>query len=164
MILNLFPTKVLIHQLPSDRVLELVSSFAEYDRKDWESLGVPFNDILDIVASEYGGSYEIVDGWIRNGYNSFDIHCDNHYGNQLVSVVQLYGDEGKGGDLVLYDPAWRNPQWVSDTKQPDSNTYVVPFKIGQAIVFPSDVWHKVTNYTGDISRITLNLMLRKIND
>ena len=21
---------------------------------------------------------EIVDGWIRNGYNSFDIHCDSH--------------------------------------------------------------------------------------
>ena len=162
MILNLFPTKVVIEQLSEDRVLELATTFAETDNKDWANLDIPLNDVLDIASRTYGGSFEVVEGWVRSGYNNFDIHCDNHYGNQLVCVVQLYGEEGSGGDLVLYDPAWRNPQYVSDTVNPNTVDHTVNFKIGQVIVFPADVWHRVTNYTGKITRITLNLMIRRI--
>ena len=162
MMLELFPTRVLIDLLPEDRVLELVTKFAQSGAKDWELLETPFNDILNSISKAYNGSYEICDGWIRNGYNSFDIHCDNHYGNQLVCVVQLYGEENCGGDLVLYDPSWRNPQFVSDGVNKNTNDYVVPFKIGQVITFPSDVWHKVTEYKGNSSRITLNLMIKRI--
>lgn len=161
MILNLFPTKVAIEQLSEERVLELATEFAESNDKNWTNLEVPLNDIMELVSKNYGGDYEVADGWVRSGYSSFDIHCDNHYGNQFVCVVQLYGQEDAGGDLVLYDPAWRNPQYISDSINPNTVDYTVKFKIGQVILFPADVWHKVTNYTGRISRITLNLMIRR---
>jgi hypothetical protein len=161
--LNLFPTKVVFNNLLQDTVLELVNKYTTSNSKDWEELIEDNSIVIDLVEKYYEGKYEICEGWIRSGYTSFDIHCDSHYGNQLVCVVQLYGDEGKGGDLVLYDPSWSNPQWVSDSKNSDSNTYVIPFKSGQIIVFPSNVWHRVTEYTGSISRITLNLMLRRVS-
>jgi len=161
--LNLFPTKVVFNNLLQDTVLELVHKYTTSNSKDWEELIEDDSIVIDLVEKYYEGKYEICEGWIRSGYTSFDIHCDSHYGNQLVCVVQLYGDEGRGGDLVLYDPSWSNPQWVSDSKNSDSNTYVIPFKSGQIIVFPSNVWHRVTEYTGSISRITLNLMLRRVS-
>lgn len=162
MIEHIFPTKILIEHLPQSYVLELATLFSENGDKDWEAILTDHSIIIDMIEKWFAGKYEIVDGWVRVGYNSFDIHCDSHYGNQYVCVVQLYGQEGSGGDLVLYDPSWRNPQWVSDNKQLDVNTYTVPFKVGQMIVFPSDVWHKVTEYRGNITRMTLNLMIKRI--
>lgn len=162
MIEHIFPTKILIEHLPQSYVLELATLFSENGDKDWEAILTDHSIIIDAIEKWFAGKYEIVDGWVRAGYNSFDIHCDSHYGNQYVCVVQLYGQEGSGGDLVLYDPSWRNPQWVSDNKQLDANTYTVPFKVGQMIVFPSDVWHKVTEYRGNITRMTLNLMIKRV--
>jgi hypothetical protein len=151
-----------MEQLDENEVFHLASRFAENGDKDWKVVVDNPELIISKIETWFDGKYEIVDGWIRSGYSSFDLHCDSHYGNQLVCVVQLYGEEGQGGDLVMYDPSWRNPQWMSDSKQEDANTFVIPFKIGRVVVFPSDVWHKVTPYTGKISRITLNLMVRKI--
>jgi hypothetical protein len=163
MLKEIFPTKLVIENLSEDDVLTLTAKFAENGDKDWELVLSDHKIITDKVEKWLTGKYEIIEGWVRSGYSSFDIHCDNHYGNQLVCVVQLYGEEEVGGDLVLYDPSWRNPQWVSDTKQQDANTMTVPFKIGQVIIFPSDVWHRVTPYSGKISRITLNLMIKRIS-
>lgn len=162
MIHDIFPTRIILEQLDQDEVFHLAGRFAEYGEKDWEIILDNPNLITDKIHKWFAGKYEIVDGWVRSGYTSFDMHCDSHYGNQLVCVVQLYGNEGVGGDLVLFDPSWRNPQWMSDKKQSDVTTYSIPFKVGQVIVFPSDVWHKVTPYNGDISRITLNLMIRRV--
>lgn len=162
MIKDIFPTRIIVDQLSQDDVFELANKFAEHGEKDWEKIVDDPEIVLRKIRESFGGEYTIVDGWVRVGYNSFDLHCDSHYGNQLVCVVQLYGNEECGGDLVLYDPSWRNPQWTSDVKQVDANTEVVKFKVGQFVVFPSDVWHRVTEYTGSISRITLNLMIKRI--
>lgn len=159
---EIFPTPIVIEHLNEDEFFTMAVMFAEHGEKDWTSIVTDHSTITSKVEKWFSGKYEIVEGWVRSGYSSFDIHCDNHYGNQLVCVVQLYGEEDKGGDLILYDPSWRNPQFVSDTINSNINEHVVKFKRGQVIVFPSDVWHKVTDYTGNISRITLNLMLRRI--
>jgi hypothetical protein len=163
MIKDIFPTRIIVDELSENQVFHFASRFAEHGEKDWELVVDQPTIITDLINKWCDGEYEIVDGWIRSGYSSFDLHCDSHYGNQLVCVVQLYGEEGCGGDLVLYDPSWRNPQWTSDYKQKDVNTETIKFKIGQVIVFPSDVWHKVTEYTGSISRITLNLMIKRVS-
>lgn len=164
MMLELFPTKVAIDYLNEEQVLELASNFAAYGDKDWEMVLSDPTIITSKVEKYFGGKYEICDGWIRSGYSSFDLHCDSHYGNQLVCVVQLYGEESSGGDLVLYDPAWRNPQYMNDSNlNPNTVDYTVKFKVGQIILFPANVWHKVTEYKGKVSRITLNLMIRRIS-
>ena len=163
MMIDIFPTRIVKEHLSENEVLELATRFAEHGDKDWEKVLYDTSIITSKVEKWFNGKYEICDGWVRSGYSGFDIHCDSHYGNQLVCVVQLYGEEDAGGDLVLYDPAWRNPQYVSDSINPNTVDYTVKFKVGQIILFPADVWHKVTNYTGKISRITLNLMIRRVS-
>lgn len=164
MIKDIFPTRIVLEQLDETEVFHLASRFAEHGEKDWEVIVDNPDIIINKIEQWLDGKYEICDGWIRCGYSSFDLHCDSHYGNQYVCVVQLYGEEGVGGDLVLYDPAWRNPQYMNDfNSNPNTVDYTVKFKIGQIILFPSNVWHRVTEYKGGISRITLNLMIRKLS-
>ena len=166
--IDLWPTRVAYGTIDFDLVMAVYNKYAEIDSKDWEEVCTEDlkNAVLKEVHGEYPGTYEIVDGWIRKtttkDHNDFGIHCDNHYGNQLVAVLQVMGDEDCGGDLVLYDPSWSNPQWVSDTKNVDCNTFIVPFLMGQLVIFPSNVWHSVKEYHGLTNRITLNLMLRRV--
>ena len=146
----------------------ILNSHISNNTKNWEDiLEKRFeNLLLDIVNSYYGGKHEICEGWIRTlstkDHNDFELHSDSHYGGQLVAVFQICGDEDCGGELVLYDPSWSNPQWVSDTKNKNCNTFIVPFKMGNLIIFPSNIWHKVNSYTGQSNRVTLNLILKKI--
>lgn len=169
MIHNLWPTKVVIESLPLEECMIILNSHVSNNTKDWEDIVEKRfeNLLLDIVNSYYGGKHEICEGWIRTlstkDHNDFELHSDSHYGGQLVAVFQISGDEDCGGELVLYDPSWNNPQWVSDTKNKNSNTFTVPFQMGKLIVFPANVWHRVNSYTGNTNRVTLNLILKKLS-
>jgi hypothetical protein len=169
MIHNLWPTKVVIETLPLEECMLILNSHVSNSTKDWEDIVEKRfeNLLLDIVNSYYGGKHEICEGWIRTlstkEHNDFELHSDSHYGGQLVAVFQVSGDEDSGGELVLYDPSWNNPQWVSDTKNRNSNTFTVPFQMGKLIVFPANVWHRVNSYTGNTNRVTLNLILKKLS-
>lgn len=169
MIHNLWPTKVVIESLPLEECMIILNSHVSNDTKDWENIVEKRFEslLLDIVNSYYGGKHEICEGWIRTlstkDHNDFELHSDSHYGGQLVAVFQISGDEDCGGELVLYDPSWNNPQWVSDTTNRNSNTFTVPFKMGKLVVFPSNVWHRVNSYTGQTNRVTLNLILKKLS-
>jgi len=169
MIHNLWPTKVVIESLPLEVCMSILNEHAKNDTKDWEELvDVGFNALLlSIVNSHYGGTHEICEGWIRTlstkDHNEFELHSDSHYGSQLVAVFQVAGDEDSGGELVIYDPSWNNPQWVSDTKNENAKVFVIPFKMGTLVIFPSNVWHRVKAYTGRTNRVTLNLMLKKLS-
>lgn len=169
MIHNLWPTKVVIETLPLEECMIILNSHVSNNTKDWEDIVEKRfeNLLLDIVNSYYGGKHEICEGWIRTlstkDHNDFELHSDSHYGGQLVAVLQISGDEDSGGELVLYDPSWNNPQWVSDTKNRNSNTFTVPFKMGNLVVFPANVWHRVNSYTGNTNRVTLNLILKKLS-
>lgn len=165
--LELFPTVITVDYLDNEVLSEIITSHALSGSKDWEACmsRATITQLEQLFSGWVGGSCTIVEGWVRtlgtNGHNDFELHCDSHYGNQYVAVVQMKGEEGKGGDLVLYDPAWRNPQFVSDTVNPNAYVYTIPFSVGRIMLFPSNVWHRVTEYTGTQSRSTLNLMVRR---
>jgi hypothetical protein len=160
--IDLWPTTIAVYDIPLDLCLKIHDRHITSNSKDWED--VITSDEANKIFCEFS-TYEICDGWIRTltteSNNNFELHCDSHYGNQLVVVVQLFGEEEKGGELVLYDPSWKNPQWMSDTINVNSNKHEFAFKIGQVIIFPSNVWHEVKTYYGSMHRTTLNLMLRK---
>lgn len=164
----MFPTIVTMDYLEDDILSELLSAYAITGSKDWEACmsQSTIHHLESIFSGWVGGKSVIVDGWIRtlgtSGHNDFELHCDNHYGNQYVAVIQLKGEEGVGGDLVLYDPAWRNPQFMSDGIKPNTFNYTIPFSVGRIVMFPSNVWHRVTEYVGTQSRSTLNLMIRRV--
>jgi hypothetical protein len=123
-----------------------------------------FNMVLDLIKDV--GNATIIDAWIRlaesdhNINNSFEIHCDSHKGTDYIGILWLSGDENRGGDLMLYDPAWRNPQHLRFENQQQYNLrHRLKFKIGELILFPSNVWHEVTSYYGTEKRISLNFAI-----
>ena len=165
---NLWPTKVIIESVSIEECLLILNSYVLDGDKDWGNvLEKRFEQvILNIANDAFGSKFEICEGWIRtistSTHNDFDIHSDSHYGGHLVAILQVSGDENNGGELVIYDPSWSNPQWVSDTKNSNSNSFTIQFKMGSLIIFPSNAWHKVKAYTGKNNRVTLNLILKKI--
>jgi hypothetical protein len=152
MIHNLWPTKVVIETLPLEECMIILNSHVSNSTKDWEDIVEKRfeNLLLDIVNSYYGGKHEICEGWIRTlstkDHNDFELHSDSHYGGQLVAVFQISGDDESGGELVLYDPSWNNPQWVSDTKNRNSNTFTVPFTSATGSAVTGLTGPKVSKY------------------
>lgn len=120
-------------------------------------------DMIKDCLNEIGQAV-IVDAWIRlageASNNSFEVHCDSHKGTDHIGVLWISGEEDMGGELVIYDPAWRNPQRLrNEDKQTYNNKKVFPFKVGTLTVFPSNVWHEVRNYNGKTERISLNFAI-----
>lgn len=121
-----------------------------------------FNNIKDLISTV--GTVNIVDAWLRTAQprvnNNFEIHCDSHKGTNYIGILWLSGDENQGGDLVIYDPAWRNPQRLqNENNQTCSYKKVFPFKVGTLTLFPAEVWHEVTLYSGIAERISLNFAI-----
>jgi hypothetical protein len=120
-----------------------------------------FNFVRDRLSSV--GEVTIIDAWIRtvelDCNNEFEVHCDSHKGTDYIGVLWITGDEDAGGDLVLYDPAWRNPQHIRHEQQKYSLNKTFKFSVGTLTVFPSCVWHKITAYHGLTERISLNFAI-----
>ena len=169
-IYDLWPTRVVVTEIPIEYCARLYETYAITNSKDYEVLFENNKDIENYIKEQidryYLNDYEFCDGWIRRlstkENNDFGLHCDNHYGNQLVAVLQVFGDSESGGELNLFDPSWKNPQFVSDSKNSNVNKFTVPFIQGQLVIFPSNVWHSVNSYHGSSDRITLNLMVKRI--
>ena len=110
------------------------------------------------------GPATIVDAWVRtadsDGNNSFEVHCDSHKGTDHIGVLWVSGEEGMGGDLVMYDPAWRNPQRLhNEGNQTYNHKRVFTFKVGVLTIFPAEVWHEIRNYYGKTERVSLNFAI-----
>lgn len=110
------------------------------------------------------GPATIIDAWVRTASeednNHFEVHCDNHKGSDHIGVLWITGDEGMGGDLVIYDPAWRNPQKLrNDNAQTYNYKKLLPFKVGTLTIFPADVWHEIRHYCGKTERVSLNFAI-----
>ena len=165
--IDLWPTTIAVEHFPKDFCLEVVSNFAIADDKEWDKVLTEsqVKMILAAASQNFGTEYEVIDGWVRivppGGNNDFEIHSDSHYGGDLVGVLFVQGDQDAGGNLTMFDPAWRNPQRVSDSVNPNVNKYVNQFEVGKFIMFPADVWHSVSPYYGSTKRITLNLVLKR---
>lgn len=164
--INLWPTTIAVEKLSKDFCFEVFNNFAIADDKEWNKFLTPEHEreLLNVVSSNFGESFKIVEGWMRivppNGKNSFDIHSDSHYGGDLIGVICIAGDEAVGGSLTLFDPAWRNPQRISDDVRPNTFNHVEDFEIGKFIIFPANVWHSVSSYYGISNRLTLNLVFK----
>ena len=167
---NLFPTKLGLYEINKEYGLELAVKLAssEWDALQFIDADLDLQTLITETMKDYSldqFSVSIVEAWVRklhSGANDLGLHCDSHYGGTHVIVFWLTGEDNRGGDLVLYDPAWRNPQRPNvDGTQPQLNTKTVPFKCGQVVIFPADVWHSVTEYSGTL-RYGLNVVVSLI--
>lgn len=124
----------------------------------WAVDFTPKTELVPVVASS----------WISEFTNSenrgMKIHTDEDHGGTISCVCWFEGEEGCGGDLVLWDPRWENPKLWGGVK--GDGKYTIPFKPGTIVMFPSSVWHEVTPYTGSQSRRSINIVLtyRNVKD
>lgn len=163
---SLWPTDIYQFNIGKDQCDNLFTSIVNYSAQsippeDMNKLGA-FDLIKDCMAEL--GSVDIQDVWIRTAQggpnNNFEIHCDSHKGTDYIGVLWLTGDENCGGDVVLYDPAWRNPQHLRyEEQQTYSLKHKLKFVLGELILFPANVWHEVTAYSGQTERISLNFSI-----
>jgi len=162
--LNLFPTKIYTDNIDKEYCL-LLSSWSlqqtlyfsdEDDNWTIEDVKQKLNDpILKNLFNKTKGV--IRDIWLRNEHDHFDLHCDDHHNTTHIAIVWVSGENNKGGDLILYDPLWRNPQKLK--KNECTFTHTIKFEIGKIVIFPSNVWHKVTKYNGNEKRLVINVAL-----
>lgn len=110
----------------------------------------PKTDIEPVLASSWISSF-------NPNSSGMNIHTDEDHGGTISAVIWYEGEEGQGGDLVLWDPRWENPKLWGGVKGDGKVT--IPFKPGKIIMFPSSVWHGVTAYTGSKDRNSINCVL-----
>jgi hypothetical protein len=116
----------------------------------WAESYTSNSDISPIVASNWIITFD-------PGSSGLGMHTDNDHGGVINVVVWFEGEEGCGGEIVLWDPRWTNHKLWGGNK--GSGKYVIPFQRGKVVMLPSSVWHEVTAYTGNTQRRSLNLVL-----
>ena len=117
---------------------------------EWAKDFTPKTTIDPIVCSSWLSTFSPNSG-------GMNIHTDEDHGGTISAVCWFEGEEGQGGDLVLWDPRWENPKLWGGVK--GDGKYVIPFQKGKIVMFPSSVWHGVTPYTGSTTRRSLNMVL-----
>ena len=117
---------------------------------DWAKDFTPKSTIDPIICSSWLSTFS-------PNSNGMNLHTDEDHGGTISAVCWFEGEEGQGGDLVLWDPRWENPKLWGGVK--GDGKYVIPFQKGKIVMFPSSVWHGVTAYTGSTDRRSLNLVL-----
>jgi hypothetical protein len=90
--------------------------------------------------------------WITNFNNGYSMVTHNHNGSQLSAVFYLLNEESDfGGEIVFFDPrsnanrAYNNKMW-KDFFEP----LVLKVPSYTFAVFPSFIYHQVTNFRGKI--------------
>jgi hypothetical protein len=165
---NLWPTKVGTYE--TDPLIgaqwAAILAASGMDGEQFLNENEAYREDLMLVMKDYSLNrfdVQLIEAWTRrldaSQENSFELHSDSHYGGTHVLVFWMSGEEDVGGDLVLFDPAWRNPQVPMDRKQPHANAKTIKFKPGRMVIFPADVWHSVTKYSGSV-RYGLNVIFR----
>ncbi len=117
---------------------------------EWAKDFTPKNTIDPIICSSWISTFS-------PSSSGMDIHTDEDHNGTISCVIWFEGEEGCGGDLVLWDPRWENPKLWGGVK--GDGKYIIPFQKGKLVMFPSSVWHGVTAYTGTTQRRSLNLVL-----
>jgi hypothetical protein len=172
--LNLFPTKIYTDNIDREYCLLLfswslqhISYFedemdnSEIDNRTEQEIKENGNDyiftdpILKNLFNKLNGN--IKDIWLRTEHDHFELHCDSHHNTSHIAIVWINGENNKGGDILFYDPLWRNPRVLKEKEQ--SYTHTIKFQVGKIIIFPSNIWHRVTKYNGTEKRLVINIAL-----
>lgn len=90
--------------------------------------------------------------WITGAYNGYNMLTHNHNGSQLAAVFYLLNESpDAGGEIVLFDPkananrSYKLKDWAPLFEPLRLKTPSYTFA-----VFPSYVYHQVTQYAGSI--------------
>lgn len=146
--LSMFP-EIPEGQLEPVMKLKALASLVSQIR-EWAKDFTPKTTIEPVVSSSWISAFD-------PNSSGMNIHSDEDHGGTISAVCWFEGEEGNGGDLVLWDPRWENPKLWGGVK--GDGKYTIPFQKGKVVMFPSSVWHGVTPYTGTTKRRSLNMTL-----
>ncbi len=110
-----------------------------------------------------GKDVEIIGNWstiYRPGeLSSIPMHKDDHYFSEFIGIYYLFDvDPDDGGNLNLYDPRWVNPYLHGEDKR--LNLYEVKPESSLLVIFPSFLYHSVSNFNGKNFRTSINMAIK----
>lgn len=141
-------------------------------------IGKMFPDYSVSLAHELKNNYSSAIIRIHEKGKSIPIHKDNvryegkeyalsNIDHQLSCILHLQESES-GGDLVMYNKQWkrederfRNIDFGYSSRLTESSEFckMSNFNAGDLVILNPSYYHKVTEITGNISRITLGMFL-----
>jgi hypothetical protein len=89
--------------------------------------------------------------WLTGAFCNYFIPTHNHAGSHLSAVFYVFSEEqDKGGELILFDPRSNaNRGFINEFQNSFKYESFTP-KTGDAIVFPSFLYHQTTPFLGKI--------------
>lgn len=176
---KLFPTEIWIDELkiPESKLFKLFEKLLVASEDTGPTITVNSPLKLDIPEAKFirekinssiekfvgDADFSIKKNWAtiyRPGQiSSLPLHCDDHYFTEYIAVFYLLGGEtDKGGEFKLYDPRWINPIRFNEDKR--LNFHMIEPKNGLLVVFPSHLFHAVSEYRGAEHRVSINIPVK----
>lgn len=175
MIHELFPTHILeTESLLDNKTLQEIYNFVAINRediivtpKDLPALSVLQSKIAEqanILANKY--TYKTVDVSTRFSTHFYppkevrgmQTHSDDlgDYGRKFIAFYYLEAEDNSSGQLEIFDPRWVNAPW-----RDISESYKISPKTNKLVIFPTFLWHKVTDYYSDTHpRMAVDVVVR----
>ena len=121
------------------------------------------NKTLNKSISDWNGHR--THGWIARYGDGHSLTHHNHRGSQLSAVFYLMCDNvaDNGGQIIFTDPRQNSNRGYDTTFQEWFKPHAITPQNGDAVVFPSYLYHYVTTYQGNI-RIALPVDLFLFNN
>lgn len=129
--------------------------------KEWQEIVLFIEEKLEKIKWDLSHEYEDIEKlkvsllWAnKNEFNQWH-HGHRHSWSILSGCIYV---QGEGGDTWLSRKCdFSLPEtYLSSYKEPRCLTYKHKFEEGTALVFPSTMWHSVSENTSKVPRITLS--------
>lgn len=175
MICDLFPTHILeIDSLLDNATLQEIYDFVAINREDvivtpeeFAPLAILKTKITEqakILANNY--HYQTVE--VSNRFSThfyppketrgMETHSDDlgDYGRKFIAFYYLEAEDNSSGLLEIFDPRWVNAPW-----RDISESYKISPKTNKLVIFPTFLWHKVTDYYSETHpRMAIDVVVR----
>lgn len=87
-----------------------------------------------------------------------ETHSDDlgDHGRKFIAFYYLEAEDNMSGQLEIFDPRWVNAPW-----RDISESYKISPKTNKLVIFPTFLWHKVTDYYSDTyPRMAVDVVIR----
>lgn len=109
-----------------------------------------------IMRASQKAEIAITESWL-NKTEKGQVHHRHYHPNSIFSAILYLQSEGETGQTKFITSEYQTLEYdIDESNLYNSKSWSITPKVGDLLVFPSSVEHMVTEYQGNIPRITLS--------